>query len=57
MVMSIVISWIVQIVDDDPGDIDDDHYDVDADNGDVDSDGGVDVDDDHDREQIVALVR
>ena len=55
--MSNVILWIVQIVDDDPGDVDDDHDDVDADNGDVDSDGDVDVDDDHDREQIVALVR
>ena len=55
--MSNVILWIVQIVDDDPGDVDDDHDDVDADNGDVDSDCDVDVDDDHDREQIVALVR
>ena len=55
--MSNVILWIVQIVDDDPDDVDDDHDDVDADNGDVDSDGDVDVDDDHDCEQIVALVR
>ena len=53
--MSNVILWIVQIVDDDPGDVDDDHDDLDYDNGDVDSDG--DVDDDHDCEQIVALVR
>ena len=43
------------IVDDDHGDADDDHDDLDYDNGDVDSDG--DVDDDHDCEQIVALVR
>ena len=51
MAMSIVISWIVQIVDDDHGDVDADIGDVDDDNGDVDDD------DDHDCEQIVALVR
>ena len=49
--MSNVILWIVQIVDDDHGDVDADNGDVGYDNGDVDDD------DDHDCEQIVALVR